>query len=177
APASQRILPPGQNLISTFVCRDDPTIDGKTPCTVGPASSPAQQTNHQLPEAASVVPALAETLRGASYVEAAVWVASQLVAGLAHAHARGIVHRDVKPANVLISDDGTPMLLDFNLSDEAVVHGGQSLVVGGTLPYMAPEQLAAVSDGRRLAPQADLYAVGVILYELLTGERPYPDRR
>jgi tetratricopeptide (TPR) repeat protein len=106
-----------------------------------------------------------------------LWIAAQLAAGLAHAHERGILHRDLKPANVLLTDDGVPMLLDFNLAEDTKDRStGQR--VGGTLPYMAPEQLdafiraAGAIDGR-----ADLYALGLILFELLTGSRPFPDRK
>src|SRR5439155_26511767 len=74
-----------------------------------------------------------------SYVEAVFWLAARLAAGLAHAHARGVLHRDLKPANVLLADDGRPVLLDFNLSSS----GDGSGLVGGTWPYMAPEALEA----------------------------------
>jgi tetratricopeptide (TPR) repeat protein len=97
--------------------------------------------------------------------------------GLAHAHERGIVHRDLKPANVLLTDDGQPMLLDFNLAEDAKARSGMARV-GGTLPYMAPEHIRAfrgepvVVDGR-----SDLYALGVILYELLGARPPFPPRK
>jgi serine/threonine protein kinase/tetratricopeptide (TPR) repeat protein len=123
-------------------------------------------------------------LGGLSYVEAVVWLGSRLADGLAHAHDRGIVHRDLKPANVLLTDDGRPMLLDFNLAEDLKRQpdpdGGG---VGGTLPYMAPEHLAAFLDGGKARPEAparrvdersDLYALGVILFELLTGRPPFP---
>jgi serine/threonine protein kinase/tetratricopeptide (TPR) repeat protein len=110
--------------------------------------------------------------------DAVVWAVAQLAAGLGHAHERGILHRDIKPANVLVTDDGVPMLLDFNLADDAnAEQGAESAAVGGTLPYMAPEQIAAFTNHLvKLDARTDLFALGVVLYELLTGVRPYPER-
>src|SRR5262249_39074742 len=103
---------------------------------------------------------------------------AQLAAGLGHAHERGILHRDIKPANVLVTDDGVPMLLDFNLADDVnAEHTIRSAAIGGTLPYMAPEQMAAFRNHpAKMDARPDLFALGVLLYELLSGHRPYPDR-
>lgn len=106
----------------------------------------------------------------------AVHLVARIGEGLAHAHRRGIVHRDLKPANILVTDDGEPMLLDFNLSEDVVVGGRSSLMVGGTLPYMAPEHLTAVLTGARVDKRCDLYSIGVLLFQLLTGELPFPVR-
>src|SRR5207249_109242 len=116
---------------------------------------------------------------GLSYVEAVLWIGARLADGLAHAHDRGVIHRDLKPANILLTDDGQPMLLDFNLSDDARLQGSPAAAgMGGTLPYMSPEQLRAFVDRTRsLDARTDLYALGVILYELLTRKHPFPVRR
>ena len=117
-------------------------------------------------------------LEGLTYVEAVLWLAVRLADGLAHAHERGIVHRDLKPANVLLTDDGQPMLLDFNLSADTKQRSAVVAHVGGTLPYMAPEHLEAFRDGARpVDARSDVYALGVILFELLTGRHPFPLRR
>jgi eukaryotic-like serine/threonine-protein kinase len=111
-----------------------------------------------------------------SQVEAALWIAARLADGLAHAHERGILHCDLKPANVLVADDGQPMLLDFNVAtDRASAAASKSLRLGGTIPYMAPEYLNLVhNDNGELTSRADLFSLGVVLYELLTGSEPHP---
>ena len=105
---------------------------------------------------------------------AVLQVIRQLAAGLAHAHERGILHLDLKPANVLLADTGEPMLLDFNLSSDATQPDRER--VGGTLPYMAIEQLHDMRNRGKGAIDArtDLFALGVVAYELLTGEVPFP---
>ena len=111
-----------------------------------------------------------------TFVQAVLWVASRLAAGLAHAHERGIIHLDLKPANILLTDEGQPMLLDFNLANDLKVASSAAAAIGGTLPYMSPEQLEAYR-GRDSAVDArsDLYSLGIILFELLTGDRPFED--
>ena len=109
-----------------------------------------------------------------SYVEGVIHLAAQLAEALAHAHALGVFHRDLKPSNVLVSPEGRPLLLDFNVSvDER--HPGWR--IGGTLPYMAPEELTVLCDPRAgtpaYDPRSDLFSLGVILYELLTGHFPF----
>jgi serine/threonine protein kinase/Tfp pilus assembly protein PilF len=121
-------------------------------------------------------------LRQASYIQAAVWIGARLAEALEHAHARGLLHHDLKPSNILIAADGTPMLLDFNLSAEAEpkpTDGGNALV-GGTLPYMAPEHLDAFHPLGTTPPEAvdersDLYSLGLILFEMITGHHPFSD--
>jgi serine/threonine protein kinase/Flp pilus assembly protein TadD len=98
----------------------------------------------------------------------------QLAAGLTHAHDRGILHLDIKPANVLLADTGEPMLLDFNLSFDAA--RPERDLVGGTMPYMAIEQILDMRDRGKgvIDARTDLYALGVMAFELLTGTVPFP---
>ena len=114
-----------------------------------------------------------------SHVDAVLWLAVRLAEGLAHAHDRGIVHRDLKPANILLTDDGLPMLSDFNLSEDTKLATSASFArIGGTLPYMAPEHLEGFRGGARpVETRSDLYSLGVMLFELLTGRHPFPVRQ
>jgi hypothetical protein len=93
-------------------------------------------------------------------------LARQLCAGLAAAHERGVLHRDLKPANVMIDGQGHVRITDFGL---AAVAGNVDQVRVGTPAYMAPEQLA----GKSVSVQSDLYALGLVLYELFTGRRVF----
>jgi tRNA A-37 threonylcarbamoyl transferase component Bud32 len=109
--------------------------------------------------------------------KAAAELVGTLAAALQAAHDLGIVHRDLKPGNVLFDDRGTPKVTDFGLAKRA---GGGDLTstraVLGTPAYMAPEQ--ARGDTKFVGPQADVYSLGVILYECLTGTKPFqaPDQ-
>lgn len=90
---------------------------------------------------------------------------------LAYAHRQGIVHRDVKPANILLSVQGEPMLSDFGIAK--ILHTGESALTAsgmgiGTPEYMAPEQ--AMGD---VVAQSDIYSLGIVLFELVTGKRPF----
>jgi serine/threonine protein kinase/Tfp pilus assembly protein PilF len=138
---------------------------------------PVAQVRAARPE--SVLPASLRSLEQATYVQAILWIAARLADGLAHAHEHGILHRDLKPANILLADDGQPILLDFNLSEDTKLRSSAAAAfAGGTLPYMAPEQLVAFRQRKPHADaRGDLYALGVILHELLTGRHPFPVRR
>lgn len=116
-------------------------------------------------------------LQSLSYVEASVWIVARLAEGLSHAHDRGVLHRDIKPSNVLISSEGQPLLLDFNLAQEEI-EAAAAATVGGTVSYMAPEHLEAVSGrtnelARRVDHRSDIYSLGMLLFEMLVGQRPF----
>jgi hypothetical protein len=95
-------------------------------------------------------------------------LAAGICAGLSAAHLRGLIHRDLKPANIMVDGRGQPRLMDFGLT-ASVGKIAQSEVAFGTPMYMAPEQLA----GKEVSPRSDLYALGLILYELFTGRHPF----
>src|SRR5215475_9544752 len=108
--------------------------------------------------------------RGLSTLPQSLDLLIQTARGLAAAHARNIVHRDIKPTNIIITNDGIAKIVDFGLA--RVVASStmtQSMQTSGTLPFMAPEQVL----GESISPRCDVWALGVILVQLLTGEHPF----
>src|SRR5205085_12607345 len=104
-------------------------------------------------------------------VEEATAVLEPLASALDFAHAEGIVHRDVKPSNVLFTERGRLVLSDFGIARmiEGTTLLSQAGLVVGTPMYMSPEQ----ADGQRATGASDLYSLGVIAYEMLTGRPPF----
>src|SRR5690348_12915812 len=98
-------------------------------------------------------------------------IASEIAAGLAHAHARGVVHRDLKPSNVLFDEEGRAKLADFGIARMAVGEGTltEAGTVLGTAAYFSPEQAA----GLPATPASDVYSFGVLLFRMLTGTLPF----
>ena len=109
--------------------------------------------------------------RGSLPLAEAVDIAAQLAAGLAAAHAKGIVHRDIKPANVIVAPDGRVKIVDFGIAklpDQSRLTRDGTAV--GTAGYMAPEQIR----GDAVDPRTDVWALGIVLYEMVTGRSPFP---
>ncbi len=138
------------------------------PSNAGIASRPSDDAGPSIPLA---------TLRSLSFERGAAWIVAQLAGGLHHAHERGILHRDIKPSNILIAADGQPLLLDFNLArsgNEDPAHA----TIGGTVAYMSPEHLRALVGRtsaliRQVDHRSDIYSLGMVLAEILTGHRPF----
>src|SRR5438445_5300608 len=108
--------------------------------------------------------------RGPLPVREAVELAIGVARGLAFAHSHGLVHRDVKPQNVLLNGDGKPKVTDFGIARSLDVQGvTQTGTVLGTSHYIAPEQ----ASGRPVDAHTDVYSLGAVLYEVLTGEVPF----
>jgi predicted Ser/Thr protein kinase len=97
-----------------------------------------------------------------------VEIARQLCAGLAAAHAKGVLHRDLKPANIMLNGRGQVVITDFGLAALAAEIPGEE-IRNGTPAYMAPEQLA----GKEVTTQSDIYSLGLVLYEIFTGRRAF----
>ncbi len=121
-------------------------------------------------------------LQHSGWGAAVCWIGARLASALNYAHLRGVLHRDVKPANVLLASDGTPKLVDFNICFNSKLEGvSPAAYFGGSLAYMSPEQLEACIPTHERSPEeldgrSDVYALGVLLWELLTGTRPFVDQ-
>jgi len=112
--------------------------------------------------------------RGLLPAETALDITSQIASGLGEAHRKGIIHRDIKSANIMVTEKGQAKVMDFGL---AKLRGGSSLTKSqttlGTVAYMSPEQ----ARGDELDQRTDLWSLGVVLYEMLTGEVPFKGDR
>ncbi len=110
------------------------------------------------------------TSKGSLKQELLLDIMIQICEGIAAAHARNMVHRDIKPGNIIIGDDGRVRILDFGLAkaeeDEALTQVGTAV---GTVNYMSPEQ----AEGKQVGPRSDVFALGVVLYEAITGIQPF----
>jgi eukaryotic-like serine/threonine-protein kinase len=111
----------------------------------------------------------ARIARGPAPWEEAVALTRQIAAGLTAAHAKGVVHRDIKPGNIMLTPDGWVKILDFGVATMSGTEGAGRRQRLGTPSYMSPEQIR----GEHVDARADLWSLGVVFYELLTGEKPF----
>ncbi len=141
--------------------------------------------DHHLLIASQLVPESSEIrhlLAEAPWPTAVAWIGVQLASALDAAHRESVLHRDVKPANVLLTAEGIPKLADFNVSlAGAAGRAGAAATFGGSIAYMSPEHLMAIDCRRRFGPvevgqPADFYSLAVLLWELWQGERPFAAR-
>lgn len=111
--------------------------------------------------------------------EVVAWIGIQLAEGLDYANEKGVLHRDVKPANILLSAEAIPKLADFNVSCSGLSgRAGAAAYFGGSLAYMSPEQLQVADptdhkEASELDGRSDIYALGIVLWELWQGKRPW----
>lgn len=159
-----RTLPPRERTGKHLV---DVITEAGEMCGLGPMADP------------NTLRALAQL----SWPEMVCRLGAQLALALDYAHRQGVLHRDVKPANILLAADGTPKLADFNISAlNTGVNADAAAYFGGSLVYMSPEHLEAFNPqharkAHDLDGRADLYSLAVVLWELLTGNRPFFDSR
>jgi serine/threonine protein kinase/Tfp pilus assembly protein PilF len=145
------------------------------PCLPKRADVILEAIREALPEEERTDSAAPVVVRQGSYVDGVIHIGAQLAEALACIHDLGICHRDLKPSNVLMSADGRPMILDFNLSFD---ENSSDNRLGGTLPYMSPEQLLATDLESGAGPslidaRSDIFSLGMLLYEMLTGTHPF----
>ena len=132
-------------------------------------------------ESPPLASALRDRLAAWTWPEAVCWLGARLADALDYAHGQGVLHRDVKPANVLLTAEGAPKLADFNVSFGSKLDGANpAAFFGGSLAYMSPEQLEAFNPAHPRAAgdldgRSDLYSLCLVLWALLTGRRPFRD--
>lgn len=134
----------------------------------------------EVPPVDSTVRAKIATL---TWPQTVCWLGARLAEALHYAHERGVLHRDVKPANVLLGADAVPRLADFNVGWSSKVDGvSPAAFFGGSIGYMSPEQLEAFNpaharEAASLDARSDIFALGITLWELTTGKRPFRDEQ
>lgn len=110
---------------------------------------------------------------GPLQITEAILISKQVLGALAFAHANGIIHRDIKPSNILMGPAGEVKVSDFGIASVYERNGDKDLTLGsqviGTPAYLSPER----ADGKQVTPSSDIFSVGVLLYEMVTGERPF----
>jgi hypothetical protein len=106
---------------------------------------------------------------GALSVSESIGIARQICAGLREAHAHGIVHRDLKPANIMIDSSGVAKIMDFGIARHSQENDHSTTTIAGTPEYMAPEQI----ELKAMGPRTDIYALGLLLYEMVTGAQAF----
>ncbi|MGB9070552.1 MAG: protein kinase [Candidatus Acidiferrales bacterium] len=106
---------------------------------------------------------------GALSVSESIGIARQICAGLQEAHAHGIVHRDLKPANIMIDSAGVAKIMDFGIARHSQENDHSTTTIAGTPEYMAPEQI----ELKAMGPRTDIYALGLLLYEMVTGAQAF----
>ncbi|QDT09348.1 serine/threonine-protein kinase [Planctomycetes bacterium K23_9] len=141
-----------------------------------------ETVDEQLLKLAQIVPersSVRKWLSEAPWPIVVAWLGIQLARALDDAHGRDVMHRDVKPANVLLSNEGIPKLADFNVSYAgAAGRAGAAASFGGSIGYMSPEHLRAISarlmdEPEEVREKADLYSLAILLWELWQGQRPF----
>lgn len=139
------------------------------------ATATPVETEVELPVEALDYESDRQRLEKLGYVDSVLQGMTRMADALAHAHRRRVIHLDIKPANILVTDDGGFMILDFGLAYQNGLPASPE--AGGTVRYMAPEQLAAFVGGKRVRPdpRMDLYALGLVFFELLTGRHPFAE--
>lgn len=121
-----------------------------------------------------------QALEALDFFPAVCRLGEQVAHALAFTHARGILHCDIKPGNILLTRYGRPLLVDFNVAVDTVRRPDDRKGMGGTLRYMPPEQMDVLYDGadvKTVDGRADVYSLGVVLFELATGGLPTADRK